>query len=68
MEGTEKKIHFQLRARPGEINKAQDIHFSAEGLSVMELLLIICHRAKMDYQIEQTTVYIESKRRADFAK
>jgi len=62
LEGTEKKINFQLRAQPGEINKIPDIHFSAEGFSVMELLIIICHRAKMDYQIEETTIYIESKK------
>jgi hypothetical protein len=61
LEGTDKKIHFQLRAEPREIAEIPDIRFSAEGLSVMELLLIICHRAKMDYQIEDTTIYIESK-------
>jgi len=61
LEGTDKKIHFQLRAEPAEIAKVPDIRFSVDGLSVMEILLIICHRAKMDYQIEQTTVYIESK-------
>jgi len=62
LEAADKKIHFQLRAKPGEINRIPDIRFSAEGLSIMELLLIICHRAKMDYKIEETTVYIESKR------
>jgi len=62
LEGTDKKINFQLRAEPGEINRIPDIHFSAEDFSVMEVLIIICHRAKMDYQIEETTVYIESKK------
>jgi hypothetical protein len=62
LEGTEKKIHFQLRAKPEEIAKIPDIHFSADRLSVMELLIIICHRAKLDYQIEETTVYFESKK------
>lgn len=61
LEAADKKIHFQLRAEPGEINRIPDIHFSAEDFSVMEVLLILCHRAKMDYKIEQTTVYIESK-------
>lgn len=62
LEGTEKKINFQLRAKPGEINKIPDIHFSAEDFSVLEVLIIICHRAKMDYQIEETTIYIESRK------
>jgi hypothetical protein len=62
LEGTEKKIHFELRAESGEITRMPNIHFSADGLSTMELLLIICHRAKMDYRIEETTVYIESKK------
>jgi hypothetical protein len=62
LEGTDEKIHFQLRAESGEISTIPKIHFSAEGLSAMELLLIICHRAKMDYEIEGTTIYFESKK------
>jgi len=62
LEGTDKKIHFQIRAEAGEINRIPNIRFSTEGFSVLELLMIICHRAKMDYQIEETTVYIESKK------
>ena len=62
LEGTDKKIHFQIRAQAGEINRIPNIRFSTEGFSVLELLMIICHRAKMDYQIEGTTVYIENKK------
>jgi hypothetical protein len=62
LERTDEKIHFQLRAEPREIAEVPDISFSAERLSIMELLLIICHRVKMDYEIEGTTIYIESRK------
>ena len=60
--GAARKICFHLQAKPEEIAKIPDIRFSAKGLSVMEVLLIVCHRASLDYRIEDTTVYIENKR------
>ncbi len=59
--GQKKQIHLQLQVEPSEIEQAPRITFSAEGLSVMEMLMIICHRASLDYRIEGTTVYIEKK-------
>jgi hypothetical protein len=58
--GQTHQIHFKLQFKPGEIAQAPKIRFSAKGLSVMEVLLIICHRASLDYRIEGTTVYLES--------
>ena len=52
-------IHYQLQAETAQIEQMPKISFSAEGLSAMEILMIICHRASMDYRIEGTTVYIE---------
>lgn len=60
--GTRKQIRFHLQAKPEGIAKAPDIRFSAKGLSVLEVLLIICHRASLDYRVEGTTIYIEDKR------
>jgi hypothetical protein len=59
--GHTKPIHFELRAKLKEIAQAPKIQFSAKGLSAMELLLIICHRASLDYRIDGTTVYLEKK-------
>jgi hypothetical protein len=60
--GQTHQILFKLRAKPGEITQAPRIRFSADGLSVMEIVLIICHRASLDYRIEGTTVYFEMKK------
>ena len=59
--GEKKRIHLKLNVKTSEIEQAPRITFSAEGLSVMEMLMIICHRASLDYRIEGTTVYIEKK-------
>ncbi len=63
-DGQKEPIHFQLRVRRAEIAEVPEIRFSAKGLSVMELLLIICHRASLEYRIEGTTVYLEKKKGA----
>ncbi len=60
--GETRKIEVVLSVEPGRLKKIPRIKFSAEGLSVMEVLLIICHRASLDYRIEGTTVYIEEKK------
>ena len=59
-EGTARKIHF--KANLDKAYKTPKIEFSAKGLSAMEVLLVICHRAKLDYRIEDTTVYVENKK------
>ncbi|MHC4371318.1 MAG: hypothetical protein ACYSW8_27210 [Planctomycetota bacterium] len=59
-EGTTKKINF--RANLDRPPKTAKIEFWTKGLSTMEILLIICHRAKLDYRIEGTTVYVENKK------
>ena len=59
--GQTKQIHFQIQAGHKDISQVPKIQFSAEGLSVMELLLIICHRVSLDYRIDGTTVYLVGK-------
>ncbi len=61
LEGKTKQIRFELKAEPEDIYRVPKIKFSAEGLSLKELLLIICNRASMDYRIEGTTVYLETQ-------
>lgn len=61
LEGRAKQIRFVLKAEPEDIYRVPKIKFSAEGLSLKELLLIICNRASMDYRIEGTTIYLEKK-------
>ena len=60
--GTEKRIRFELVATPEQLAQAPKIRFSAKGLSVMEVLLVICHRASLEYRIEGATVYIENRK------
>ncbi len=59
-EGKARKIDFKANLDRGF--KAPKIEFWAKGLSTMEILLIVCHRAKLDYRIEGATVYVENKK------
>jgi len=59
-EETAQKIRFKANLDRG--SKTLEIKFSAKGLSIMEVLLVICHRAKLEYRIEGTTVYVENKK------
>ena len=58
-EGTAQKIRFEANLERG--SKTPKIKFWAKGLSIMETLLVICHRAKLQHRIEGTTVYVENK-------
>lgn len=60
--GETKKIEVVLSVEPSRLKKIPRIKFSAEGLSVMEVFLIICHRTSLDYRIEGTTIYLEDKK------
>ena len=60
--GIAKPIYFHFRPKPEQQSKAPNIRLSARGLSVMEVLLIICRRTSLEYRIEGTTVYIENKK------
>jgi hypothetical protein len=59
--GIQQKIDFRIQAEPRDIAAVPEIQLKAEGLSVMELLMIICHRASFTYRIAGTTVFIEKK-------
>ena len=59
-EGTTQKIRFKADLERG--SKTPKIDFWAKGLSTMEVLMIICHRADLEYRIEGTTVYVENKK------
>jgi len=59
-EGIAQNIHFRANLERG--SKTPKIKFWAKGLSTMEVLLIICHRASLEYRIEGATVYIENKK------
>ncbi|MCA8976431.1 MAG: hypothetical protein KDC98_17055, partial [Planctomycetes bacterium] len=56
MSGESKAIRFRLGRIKGD--KAR-IHFSAQGLSVFELLLVTCHRASLTWRIEGETVVLD---------
>jgi hypothetical protein len=58
-EGTKQKIRF--KANLERSSGTPKIDFWAKGLSTMEVLMIICHRADLEYRIEGTTVYVENK-------
>jgi hypothetical protein len=60
--GAEKQIRFELKATPDHLARAPKISFSAKGLSMTEILLVICHRASLEYRIEGTTVYLEDRK------
>ena len=56
------KIEFVLLVKPGELRRNPRIKFSAEGLSVIEVLWIACNRSSLEYRIKENTVYIDKKR------
>ena len=58
-EGTRQKIRF--KANLERSSGTPKIVFWAKGLSTMEVLMVICHRADLEYRIEGTTVYVENK-------
>jgi len=59
-EGSGRPIRFKANLqRAGEL---PHIKFSVQGLSVMEVLLVICHRAGLDYRIDGLTVYVEDQK------
>ncbi len=57
-----KRIEFILLVKPGALRQMPKIKFSAEGLSVIEVLWIACNRASLEYRIKGNTVYIDKKR------
>lgn len=57
--GTARKIP---KANLERDSKTPKIDFWARGLSTMEVPLVICHRAKLEYRIEGTTVCVENKK------
>jgi len=58
--GTTRKIRFKANLKGS--SKTPEINFWAKGLSIMEVLMVICHRAELEYRIEGTTVYVENKK------
>lgn len=60
--GEMKKIEFILLVKPEELRQMPKIKFSAEGLSVIEVLWIACNRASLEYRIKGNTIYIDKKR------
>ena len=59
--GDQRQVDFVLQASPEQLAAAPRLRFSAEGLSAMEILMIICHRASLDYHIEGTTIVLTQK-------
>ena len=60
--GEMKKIEFILLVKAEELKQMPKTKFSAEGLSVIEVLWIACNRASLEYRIKGNTVYIDKKR------
>jgi len=56
-----KKIEFVLLVESSKLTWSPSVKFSAEGLSVMEILLIACNRSSLEYRIEGNKVYIDKK-------
>ena len=59
--GQTEKIKFVLLVEPEQLRRLPKINFSAEGLTLIELLWIACNRSALEYRIEGTTVYIDKK-------
>jgi len=59
--GELKMIEFILLVKPEELRRMPKIKFSAEGLSVIEILWISCNRASLEYKIKGNTIYIDKK-------
>lgn len=57
-----KRIEFVLLVKPGELTRSPKIKFSAEGLTVLEVLWIACNRTSLEHRIKGNTVYIDKKR------
>jgi len=57
-----KRIEFILLVKAEELRQMPKIKFSAEGLSVIEVLWIACNRASLEYRIKGNTIYIDKKR------
>jgi len=57
-----KRIEFVLLVKAGELRQMPKIKFSAEGLTVLEVLWIACNRTSLEYRIKGNTVYIDKKR------
>ena len=62
MPGKMKKVEFILQVNAEELRQMPNIEFSAEGLSVIEVLWIACNRASLEYRIKGNTIYIDKKR------
>lgn len=60
--GEMKKIKFVLLVKARELRRMPKIKFSAEGLSVMEILWIACNRTSLEYSIKGSIVYIDKKK------
>jgi len=56
------KIEFELLVMPGELRRMPKIKFSAEGLSVIEVLWIACNRSSLEFRIRGNIVYIDKKK------
>jgi hypothetical protein len=61
LHGETKKVEFVLQVKPEQLRQMPKIKFSAEGLSVLEVLWIACNRASLEYKIRGNTIYIDKK-------
>jgi len=58
IEGKYRNIVIRLGENP---DTSVPIRFYAKGISYLEALLILCHRASLDYNIIGSSVYLEPK-------
>ena len=56
------KIEFVLLLKPVELAWNSKFKFSAEGLTLLEILWIACNRSSLEYRIRGNTVSIDKKR------
>ena len=59
--GKMKKVEFILQIKAEQLRQMPKIKFSAEGLSVIEVLWIACNRASLEYRIKGNTIYIDKR-------
>ena len=59
--GEMKEVKFILLVKPEKLRRMPKIRFSATGLSVIEVLWIVCNRASLEYRIKGSTIYIDEK-------
>ncbi|MHC4757895.1 MAG: hypothetical protein ACYTE8_04495 [Planctomycetota bacterium] len=62
LSGEMDKVEFVILVKNEELRQSPKITFSAEGLTIAEILWIACNRSHLDYRVKGNTVHIDKKK------